>query len=90
MTDHDTGRLVGAGKGRDEATLRRFFDALGEERSALLTHISADGAEWIHTVAAGRAPQVLVCLDAYHVVTSRQRRTGYGTARPVEPTTPRA
>jgi transposase len=68
VVDHDTGRLVWADKGRDSATLRRFFDVLGEERAALLTHISADGAEWIHTVAAERAPQALVCLDAFHVV----------------------
>lgn len=68
VTDHDTGRLVWAAKGRDAATLRRFFDALGADRAALLTHISADGAEWIHTVAAQRAPQAVVCLDAFHVV----------------------
>jgi transposase len=68
VVDHDTGRLVWADKGRDSQTLRRFFDALGEERSALLTHISADGAEWIHAVATERAPQAVVCLDAFHVV----------------------
>jgi transposase len=68
VVDHDTGRLVWADKGRDSATLRRFFDALGEERSTLLTHISADGAEWIHAVATERAPQAVVCLDAFHVV----------------------
>jgi transposase len=68
VVDHDTGRLVWAAKGRDAATLRRFFDALGDQRSALLTHISADGAEWIHTVASERAPQAVLCLDAFHVV----------------------
>ena len=68
VVDHDTGRLVWADKGRDSATLQRFFDVLGEDRAALLTHICADGAEWIHTVAAERAPQALVCLDAFHVV----------------------
>jgi transposase len=68
VVDHDTGRLVWADKGRDAATLRRFFDALGDDRSALLTHICADGAEWIHTVATERAPQAVVCLDAFHVV----------------------
>jgi transposase len=68
VVDHDTGLLVWADKGRDSATLRRFFDALGEKRSALLTHISADGAEWIHAVATERAPQAVVCLDAFHVV----------------------
>jgi hypothetical protein len=33
VVDHDTGRLVRAAKGRDSAVLRRFFDALGEDRS---------------------------------------------------------
>jgi transposase len=68
VVDHDTGRLVWAGPGRDTATLRRFFDALGEARSAALTHVSADGAEWIHTVVAERAPQAIICLDPFHVV----------------------
>lgn len=68
VTCHDTGRIVWAGKGRDAATLRGFFDALGPERSAALTHVSADGAEWIHTVVAQRAPQAVLCLDPFHVV----------------------
>jgi transposase len=65
---HDTGRLVWAGKGRTAATLSSFFDLLGEERSAQLTHVSADGAEWIHDVVTTRAPQAVICLDAFHVV----------------------
>ncbi len=32
VVDHDSGRLVWATPGRDEATLRRFFDLLGEDR----------------------------------------------------------
>jgi transposase len=68
VVDHDTGRLVWAGKGRNAATLRGFFDLLGPERSAQLTHVSADGAEWIHDVVAERAPTALLCLDAFHVV----------------------
>jgi hypothetical protein len=42
--DHDTGRLVWAAPGRDKQMLRRFFDALGEQRSARITHVSADAA----------------------------------------------
>jgi transposase len=68
ITDHDSGRLVWAAEGRNQDTLRRFFDDLGPERSALLTHVSADGAEWIHAVAAERAPRAVVCLDPFHVV----------------------
>ena len=66
--DHDTGRLVWAAKGRNAATLSGFFDALGPTRAAQLTHISADGAEWIHQVVAERAPQAVLCLDPFHVV----------------------
>lgn len=68
VTDHDTGRVVWAAPGRSQATVRAFFDALGAERAALLTHVSADGAEWIHPVVRERAPHAEVCLDAFHVV----------------------
>ena|GEM_PF-1213535 len=68
VTDHDTGRLVWAGEDRTTATLRRFFDDLGPDRAAALTHVSADGAELIHTVVTERAPHAVLCLDAFHVV----------------------
>jgi transposase len=68
VVDHDTGRLVWAGKGANAATLNRFFDDLGAERAGQLTHVSADGAQWIHDVIAARAPAAVVCLDAFHVV----------------------
>ena len=68
VTDHDTGRLVWAGKDRTAATLRRFFDDLGPDRAAALTHVSADGAEFIHTVVTERAPKAVLCLDVFHVV----------------------
>lgn len=68
VIDHHTGRIVWAGHGRDAATLRGFFDALGAERVKLPTHVLADAAEWIHTVVAERAPQAVRCLDPFHVV----------------------
>lgn len=68
VVDHDSGALVWAAPGRDEATLRRFFDALGAERSARITHVSADAADWIATVVAERCPNALRCADAFHVV----------------------
>jgi transposase len=57
-----------AAPGRDTATAGKFFDALGEQRSAQLTHVSANGADWIASVVAGRAPQAVLCADAFHVV----------------------
>lgn len=59
VVDHDTGQLIWAAPGRDLATLNRFFDALGAERTAQITHISADGADWIANVTAERCPQAI-------------------------------
>jgi transposase len=41
---HDTGRLVWAHPGNSKATLKAFLDALGEQRRALITHVTCDGA----------------------------------------------
>lgn len=68
VVDHDTGRLVWARPGRDAKTLGAFFDELGPERSALLTHVSADTASWIASTVARRAPQAIVCADPFHIV----------------------
>jgi transposase len=68
VVDHDSGALVWAAPGRDEATLRRFFDELGVERAAQITHVSADAAEWIAVVVAERCPNAIRCADAFHVV----------------------
>jgi len=68
IVDHDSGRLVWAEPGRDTATLNRFFDALGPERCAQITHVSADMAVWIAKVVAQRVPDAVRCADAFHVV----------------------
>ena len=57
VTDHDTGRVAWIGEGRCQATVEAFFDDLGEERARALTHVSADGADWIHPVVRAKAPQ---------------------------------
>ena len=63
VVDHDTGRLVWAAPGHDEATLHRFFDVFGEQRSGQLTLVSADAAAWIANTIAARCPQAAPCLD---------------------------
>ena len=68
VVDHDTGYLVWAAPGRDKPTLRKFFDALGAERCARITHVSADGAEWIADVVAKRCPNAVRGADPFHVV----------------------
>ncbi len=87
VVDHDTGRLVWAGVGRDKTTVRTFFDALGPERCAQITHVSADGATWISEVVAERCPQAVRCADPFHVVKwatnalDEVRRQAWNTAR---------
>lgn len=68
VVDHDSGRLVWAAAGRDKATVAAFFDELGNDRAALLTHVSADAADWIGSVVAVRAPNAIRCADPFHVV----------------------
>ena len=87
VVDHDTGRLVWAAPGRDRATLHRFFDALGPDRCAQITHVSADGADWITAVVAERCANAVRCADPFHVVRwatealDAVRRDSWNTAR---------
>jgi transposase len=95
VVDHDTGLLVWAAPGRDKATVGKFFDALGPQRSAQLTHVSADGASWIAAVVSGRAPQAEQCTDPFHVVSwatealDEVRREVWNRARSGQPPTGR-
>jgi transposase len=68
VVDHDTRRLVWAAPGRSHPTTHRFFDALGPDRTAALTHVSADSARWIVEPVRARAPQAVLCADPFHVV----------------------
>ena len=87
VVDHDSGRLVWAAPGRDTATLRRFFDALGAARCAQITHVSADAADWIADVVTERCPTAIRCADPFHVVASAtealdaERRRAWNDAR---------
>jgi transposase len=68
VVDHDTGRLVWAGKDREKKTLHEFFDLLGEQRCRKIRLVSADAAEFIGTVVAERCPRARICIDPFHVV----------------------
>jgi transposase len=95
VIDHDSKRLVWAAPGRDKATVRAFFQALGEQRSQLLTHVSADGAEWIADMVRVHAPQAIRCADAFHVVSwatdalDEVRRAAWNQARALARTEPK-
>jgi transposase len=44
------------------------FDALGGERAAKITHVSADMGPWLHKALAASLPQAVTCIDPFHVV----------------------
>jgi transposase len=68
VVDHDSGVLLWAHPGRDQKTLEKFFDRLGDDRCAKITLVSADAAEWIATVVAERCTNAELCLDPFHIV----------------------
>jgi transposase len=95
VVDHDSGALVWAAPGRDTATLRRFFDALGAERAAQITHVSADAADWIADVVTERCPNAIRCADPFHVVAwatealDAERHRAWNDARAIARTEPK-
>lgn len=92
VVDHDTGRLVWAAPGKDKATLQGFFDALaasgaavGEDRCAAITHVSADGADWIEGVVRERCLNAVRCADPFHIVRWATEASTRCAARPGTP-----
>ncbi|MFF0476450.1 ISL3 family transposase [Streptomyces sp. NPDC004284] len=87
VVDHDTRHVVWMSDGHGKDVLRSFFDALGEDRAHRLTHISADGAEWIADVVAERAPNAVRAMGPFHVVAwatealDEERRESWNRAR---------
>lgn len=68
MVDHDSGVLLWAHPGRDQKTLEKFFDRLGEQRCEAITLVSADAAEWIANVVVDRCKNAELCQDPFHIV----------------------
>jgi len=68
VVDHDRRRLIHAVNGANASSLGGFFDLLGEEKTAAITHVSADGAPWIKQVVTQRCPNATLCADTFHVV----------------------
>jgi transposase len=95
VVDHDTRRLVWAAPGRNSATVREFFDLLGEDRCAQITHVSADGADFIDTIVAAACPNAVRVADPFHVVKwatealDEVRRGAWNDARALARTEPR-
>ena len=68
VIDHASGRLVWAAEGRNRKVVDSFFEQLGQERCAQISHVSSDGAEWILRPVEQHCPNATICLDPFHVV----------------------
>jgi transposase len=68
VVNHDSGRLLWAAEGHDQATLHRFFDLIGPEKCRQIELVTADAAHWIRRILRERCPQARVCMDAFHVI----------------------
>lgn len=69
VADHDRGgAVVWAAEGRDAATLKAFYDELGEERRARLQAVSLDLGSAYEKATAEAVPHAHQCVDPFHVV----------------------
>lgn len=95
VVDHDQRRLVWAAPGRSGATVAAFFDLLGPERCAQITHVSADGADFIDAIVAEKCPKAVRVADPFHVASwatdalDEIRRETWNDARALARTEPK-
>ncbi len=67
VLDHLERRIVWAGKGKKSETLASFFDELGPERTAELTHITLDLSASFNQTVDERAPHATKVFDRFHI-----------------------
>jgi transposase len=68
VADHDTGRVVWVAKGRNQAALTSFFEALGPQRCQQVRAISMDMAPIWRPPCEQFIPQAAICFDPFHIV----------------------
>jgi len=65
--DHEAGRVVWIGKGKEEDTLRQFFMKLGPRRSRRLIAVTLDMAQGYINAIHEHAPQADLVFDRFHI-----------------------
>ncbi len=66
--DLETGKLIWAGKGRSENTLRQFFECIGSRRAGKLQGVCCDMWMPYINVVKEKAPGALLVFDKFHIV----------------------
>jgi transposase len=72
VVDHEAGAIVWCAPGRNAATLRAFFDLLGERKSSIRA-VSIDMSGGYEKAIREEIPDAEVCFDPFHVVRLAQR-----------------
>ena len=73
----ETNELVYAAPGHDTETLSKFFEQLSEQQRASITCVAGDGAKWIDACIKKYCPNVIRCLDGFHVIEWAQEALDY-------------
>lgn len=67
VVDHDTRRIIWAGKGRGSDTLDAFFKEMGEERCKMLELVTMDMAGGYLKSVKAHAKKAKIVFDRFHV-----------------------
>jgi transposase len=67
VVDHVKARVVWAGEGKSAATVEKFFDALGPERTAAIKTVTIDMSRAYIEAVENMAPQAKIVFDRFHV-----------------------
>ncbi|MEU4245771.1 ISL3 family transposase, partial [Actinoplanes sp. NPDC026619] len=68
VADHDTGRVVFVGEGRNQHVLGAFLQSLGEAGRARIEAVSMDMTAIYRKATIKHVPDAKVCLDPFHVI----------------------
>ncbi|BCY09306.1 ISL3 family transposase [Actinoplanes sp. L3-i22] len=68
VADHDTGRVLFIGEGRNQQVFGDFLTSLGTEGMARIEAVSMDMTAIYRKAATTHLPHAPICLDPFHVV----------------------
>ncbi|MEU4245239.1 ISL3 family transposase [Actinoplanes sp. NPDC026619] len=68
VADHDTGRVVFVGEGRNQHVLAEFLQSLGEAGRAPIEAVSMDMTAIYRKATTAHVPHAKICLDPFHVI----------------------
>lgn len=83
VADHDTGRVVFVGEGRNQHVFGEFLQSLGADGRARIAAVSMDMTPIYRKATIAHVPHAAICLDPFHVIkwASEALELAYQTSR---------